>query len=69
LDASGRRNRHCEEGRDEAIQGTRGALQLINLSDPATATLCFNDVVAIGLTRALIVDQSPRFSVLAPPNF
>src|SRR6202040_3760733 len=28
--------------------------QLLNLPDPATAALCFNDVVAIGLTRALM---------------
>jgi LacI family transcriptional regulator len=27
--------------------------QLLNLHEPATAALCFNDVVAIGLTRAL----------------
>ena len=27
---------------------------LLNLSDPATGALCFNDVVAIGLTRALM---------------
>jgi LacI family transcriptional regulator len=28
--------------------------QLLNLHEPATAALCFNDVVAIGLTRALM---------------
>ncbi|HEY6734451.1 MAG TPA: substrate-binding domain-containing protein, partial [Roseiarcus sp.] len=28
--------------------------QLLNLPEPATAALCFNDVVAIGLTRALM---------------
>ena len=27
--------------------------QLLNLPEPATAALCFNDVVAIGLIRAL----------------
>jgi LacI family transcriptional regulator len=27
--------------------------QLLNLHEPATAALCFNDVVAIGLIRAL----------------
>ena len=34
--------------------GGRAAVpQLLNLRDPATAALCFNDVVAIGLIRAL----------------
>ena len=28
--------------------------RLLNLPEPATAALCFNDVVAIGLTRALM---------------
>ena len=28
--------------------------QLLNLHEPATAALCFNDVVAIGLIRALL---------------
>ncbi len=27
--------------------------QLLNLHEPATAAVCFNDVVAIGLVRAL----------------
>jgi LacI family transcriptional regulator len=33
--------------------GSAAAAQLLNLSRPATAALCFNDVVAIGLIRAL----------------
>ncbi len=33
--------------------GAAAALQLLSLREPATAALCFNDVVAIGLTRAL----------------
>jgi LacI family transcriptional regulator len=33
--------------------GGAAAPQLINLREPATAALCFNDVVAIGLVRAL----------------
>jgi LacI family transcriptional regulator len=34
--------------------GGAAAAQLLNLSRPATAALCFNDVVAIGLLRALM---------------
>jgi LacI family transcriptional regulator len=34
--------------------GGAAAPQLINLNEPASAALCFNDVVAIGLTRALM---------------
>ena len=34
--------------------GGTAAPQLLNLHEPATAALCFNDVVAIGLTRALM---------------
>jgi LacI family transcriptional regulator len=33
--------------------GGAAAAQLLNLPKPATAALCFNDVVAIGLIRAL----------------
>jgi len=33
--------------------GGAAVAQLINLREPATAALCFNDVVAIGLVRAL----------------
>jgi LacI family transcriptional regulator len=33
--------------------GGAAAAQLLNLPEPATAALCFNDVVAIGLIRAL----------------
>lgn len=33
--------------------GESAAAQLLNLHKPATAALCFNDVVAIGLIRAL----------------
>ncbi len=33
--------------------GGAAAPQLLNLHEPATAALCFNDVVAIGLIRAL----------------
>ena len=32
--------------------GGAAAPQLLNLHEPATAALCFNDVVAIGLVRA-----------------
>ena len=34
--------------------GATATPQLFSLPDPATAALCFNDVVAIGLTRALM---------------
>jgi LacI family transcriptional regulator len=33
--------------------GATALPQLLNLSEPATAALCFNDVVAIGMIRAL----------------
>ena len=33
--------------------GGAAAPQLLNLHQPATAALCYNDVVAIGLVRAL----------------
>jgi LacI family transcriptional regulator len=33
--------------------GGAAAPQLLNLPEPATAALCFNDVVAIGLVRGL----------------
>jgi LacI family transcriptional regulator len=33
--------------------GGAAAARLLNLPEPATAALCFNDVVAIGLIRAL----------------
>ncbi|HZZ60934.1 MAG TPA: LacI family DNA-binding transcriptional regulator [Roseiarcus sp.] len=33
--------------------GEGAAAQLLNLHEPATAALCYNDVVAIGLVRAL----------------
>jgi LacI family transcriptional regulator len=36
------------------LGGGTAVPQLLNLPDPATAALCFNDVVAIGLTRALM---------------
>ena len=36
------------------LGGGTAVPQLLNLPHPATAALCFNDVVAIGLTRALM---------------
>jgi LacI family transcriptional regulator len=36
------------------LGGGTAVPQLLNLPEPATAALCFNDVVAIGLTRALM---------------
>jgi len=41
------------ETRTNYSGGGAAVPQLLNLRDPATATLCFNDVVAIGLIRAL----------------
>ena len=35
-------------------RGAAAAPQLLDLDEPATAALCVNDVVAIGLTRALM---------------
>ena len=47
--------------------GAAAAPQLLNLHEPATAALCFNDVVAIGLTRRLTeagVSVGVNFSVI-----
>lgn len=47
--------------------GGSAAAQLINLGEPASAALCFNDAVAIGLMRALGaagVSVGPDFSVI-----
>ncbi|MDN5001221.1 LacI family DNA-binding transcriptional regulator [Bradyrhizobium sp. GCM10027634] len=41
------------ETRTNYSGGGTAVPQLLNLRDPATAALCFNDVVAIGLIRAL----------------
>ena len=41
------------ETRTNYSGGGAAVPQLLNLRDPATAALCFNDVVAIGLIRAL----------------
>ena len=40
--------------------GAAAAPQLLSLHQPATAALCFNDVVAIGLVRALRLDAASR---------
>ncbi len=42
------------ETRTNYSGGGAAVPQLLNVPDPATAALCFNDVVAIGLTRALM---------------
>lgn len=41
------------ETRTSYLGGAAAVPQLLNLHEPATAALCFNDVVAIGLIRAL----------------
>ncbi len=42
---------HCPNGRPEG--GEIGAKHCINLVDPPTAILCFNDMMAIGVLKAL----------------
>jgi DNA-binding LacI/PurR family transcriptional regulator len=42
---------HCPNGKPEG--GETGAKQCVELSDPPTAIVCFNDMMAIGVVKAL----------------